>query len=283
MGTSRCSLRGRRRVAVRLPLAQDPIGGFRQVARDRADRRRVPLPPLDARIEATDVLVRSGGARAIGGARRLDEGPLEVAIDVPPGRPVVGAAPAGVHPGRGAGIGGELRRAREAADVADLEPDDHRQDLPDPGERPEELQFWGRGEHRPDALLEALDLGRHDVQLLEEPLRREPAVRRQRGEGGGAEPLTSAPPEEIGRPLEPQAVLGERRVDPVLEAGALPGQGHAGAGEIPLIPERAGRDPDGGERPAPLQSVQRNSLVLLEPFWSRAHNVLDVWAVFLYS
>ena len=109
MGTSRWSLRGRRRVPVRFPLSEDPIGGFRQVARDRPDRCRVPLPLLDARIEATDVLVRAGGVRAIGGTRGLDEGPLEVAIDVPPGWPVVGAAPAGVHPRRGAGIGGQVR------------------------------------------------------------------------------------------------------------------------------------------------------------------------------
>ena len=45
-------------------------------------------------------------------------------------------------------------------------------------------------------------------------------------------------------------------MDAVLEAGALAGQDPAGAGEIPLVPQRAGRDPHRGERPAPLQPVQ---------------------------
>ena len=44
--------------AVRLPLAQDPIAGLGQVARDGPDRLRVTLPLLDAGIEATDVPVR---------------------------------------------------------------------------------------------------------------------------------------------------------------------------------------------------------------------------------
>jgi len=57
-------------------------------------------------------------------------------------------------------------------------------------------------------------------------------------------------------PSRRRPVLGQGGVDPILEAGALAGQHHAGAGEIPLIPQRAGRDPHGGERPGPWEPVQ---------------------------
>jgi hypothetical protein len=90
-----------------------------------------------------------------------------------------------------------------------------------------------------------------------------PAVRRQQGEGGGEEPLAAAPPEEIARPLQAQAVLGQGGVDPVLEPGALPGEDHAGAGEIPLIAEGTGRDPHRGERAAPLEPVQSPGVELI--------------------
>ena len=57
-------------------------------------------------------------------------------------------------------------------------------------------------------------------------------------------------------PSRRRPVLGQGGVDPILEPGALPGEDHAGAGEIPLIPERAGRDPHRGERPGALEPVQ---------------------------
>ena len=85
-----------------------PLGGARR-----------PRPPsggpsaADARIQATDVPVRPDLALEADGTRRFDEGPLEVPIDVPPELAVVDAAPAGVHAGRGAGVGGQVRGARE--------------------------------------------------------------------------------------------------------------------------------------------------------------------------
>jgi len=137
------------------------------------------------------------------GPRPFDEGPLQVPIDVPPERAVVGAAPAGVHPRRGAGIGGKLRRAREAADVADLQENDHGQHPPDPRQGPEELQFRRRPEHRAQALLEGEDLCGHDLELLKETLRRVATVWRQERQGR-REPLAATTAEEIARPLEPE-------------------------------------------------------------------------------
>jgi hypothetical protein len=76
-------------------------------------------------------------------------------------------------------------------------------------------------------------------------------VGRQRGEGGGEEPRAPAPPEETARPLEAQAGLGQGGVDPVRVPGALPGEDHAGAGEMLLIAARAGR----GSKPSRCQEV----------------------------
>jgi hypothetical protein len=77
MDQPRWPLHGRRRMrlAVRFPFRQDPIGGFRQVARDRADRLRVPLPLLDPQIEATDVSLGSDPMAEADRIRGFDEGP----------------------------------------------------------------------------------------------------------------------------------------------------------------------------------------------------------------
>ncbi len=60
------------------------MGGFRQVARDRADRLRVPLPALEARVEAADVAPGMDLPIQTDRIRGLDEGPLEIPVDVHP-------------------------------------------------------------------------------------------------------------------------------------------------------------------------------------------------------
>jgi len=69
-------------------------------------------------------------------------------------------------------------------------------------------------------------------------------------------PSRPSAPEAIAPPLQAQAGLGQGGVDPMLEPGALPGADPAGAGEIPRIPEQAGRDPPRGERPGPWPPVR---------------------------
>jgi len=188
---------------VRLPLGQDPIAGLGQVARDGPDRLRVALSLLDARRAATDLPVRPDPAMEADGTRRFDEGPLEVAVDVSPELAIADAAPAGVYPGRGAGIGSQVRGAREAGDVPDLEPDDHGQHPPDPRQRAEELEFRRRRKHRAQPLLEGKDLGGHDLGLFEEAFRRVPAVGREEGEHR-LEPPAATAPEQVGGTLKPE-------------------------------------------------------------------------------
>jgi hypothetical protein len=191
---------------VRFPRGPEPIAGLGPGARDGPDRLRVPRPLLDARRAAADVPVRPDLAMEAEGTRRFDERPFEVTIDVPPELAVVDAAPAGVPAGRGAGRGGPGRGTREAGDVADLQPDDHRQHPADPRQGPEELEFRRRRKHHAQPLLAGEDLPGHEGTLCNEAFRRVPVVRREEGERR-LEPLAApaAPAaEQIGRPLEAQ-------------------------------------------------------------------------------
>ena len=110
-------------------------------------------------------------------------------------------------------------------------------------------------EHRAQPLLEGEDLPGHEVQLFQEALCGKPAMGREDGERR-LKPLAAAATDQGTGTLEPEPVLGQGGMDPVLQAGALPGQHHAGAGEIPLVPQGTGRDPHGGERPGALEPVQ---------------------------
>ena len=87
----RWSLRGRRRayrrVAVRLPLGQDPLAGLGPGARDGPDRLRVALLLVAARSEATAGPGRPARAMKAEGTRRFEEGPRAGAVDVPPELP----------------------------------------------------------------------------------------------------------------------------------------------------------------------------------------------------
>jgi hypothetical protein len=53
-----------------------------------------------------------------------------------------------------------------------------------------------------------------------------------------------------------QAILCQCRVKPILELGALPDEHHPRAGQILLIPQFAGWNPDGGQRAISLQTVE---------------------------
>ena len=63
--------------------------------------------------------------------------------------------------------------------------------------------------------------------------------------------------------IERESVLGQGGVDPVLEQGADLGEGHAGAGELALIAQVAGRDPDGGEGTQVEQGGQAGGVELV--------------------
>ena len=170
----------------RLPLGQDPSAGLGPGARNGPDRLRVARPLLEARRAAPDVPVRPDLAMEGAGTRRFEDGPRAVAGDVPPERAGAGAAPAGVHAGRGAGIGGPVRGAREAGAVPARAPEAHGQHPPDPRPGPEDLAFRCRRNHRAQPLRAAEDLPGPEVQVVTEALRRGP---------GGAAGGRGAPPD----------------------------------------------------------------------------------------
>ena len=63
--------------------------------------------------------------------------------------------------------------------------------------------------------------------------------------------------------VEGEGVLGQGGVDAVLEHGADLGEGHAGAGQLALIAQVAGRDPDGGEGAEVEQGGQAGGVELI--------------------
>src|SRR4029453_477792 len=73
---------GRLGLAIRFLFAEEPIRGFREMARHGADGLRMALALGDALVEATDVAVRIAATHQTDRVRGFDEGPLEVAVDV---------------------------------------------------------------------------------------------------------------------------------------------------------------------------------------------------------
>src|SRR5919204_6333423 len=96
------------RFPIGLLFSENPVRCFGQVSGHRADGLLVALAPGDALVKTTDVTVRRASAIEADGVGGFDEGPLEVAIDVRPGRPEADLAAAGVDARRGARVGGQL-------------------------------------------------------------------------------------------------------------------------------------------------------------------------------
>src|SRR5207249_6094076 len=103
---------------IELLFREDPVGRFGQMAGDGPDRLLVAFAPGDALVEASAVAVRRPAAIEADGVGGFHEGPLEVAVDVGPGRTEARLPPAGVDAGRRARIGGQLLGGGEACDVA---------------------------------------------------------------------------------------------------------------------------------------------------------------------
>jgi hypothetical protein len=105
---------------------------------------------------------------------------------------------------------------------------------PTPGEGQEQRNLWGRLEHRLDPVLVLVHLAVQPLDLLEELLGGVRRVRRKEGEAlpqEGAAPRT----EEIAHLVTVERVLGQGRVNPILDLRALPDKHHPGARGVPLV------------------------------------------------
>ncbi len=88
----------------------------------------------------------------------LDESPLERLVDVAAGSPVPDASAAGVNAGHESCVAGQILGAGKSLDVADLQPDQRRENLADAGNGPQQTDL-GRGLQRSgNAVFDLLDL-----------------------------------------------------------------------------------------------------------------------------
>jgi hypothetical protein len=112
---------------------------------------REPLiEPFDMRTAISLDSQRAGGG--------LDESPLEILVDVAAGSPVPDASAAGVNAGHESCVAGQILGAGKSLDVADLQPDQRRENLADAGNGPQQTDL-GRGLQRSgNAVFDLLDL-----------------------------------------------------------------------------------------------------------------------------
>jgi hypothetical protein len=156
---------------------------------------------------------------------------------------------------RRARIAGQLLSGGDPRDVPHLEGNHHRQRQPHSRQGQPRLNHRRRLEHGLDPLLEPADLPGQALDLREELPGRVRGVRRQKIQ---ALPQEGTPlhAEEIGHLQVVPGVLGQRRVNPILERRALPAQHHPGARQVARVPQLTGRNPHGRQRARLLQSVE---------------------------
>ena len=112
----------------------------------------------------------------------LNERPLKIPIHIRAQLAIANPAARGVYPGSGPRVGGQTGSCRESLNVSNLQQNDRGEDEPHPRQRPQKLQLPARTEAFLHPALKPLDLVLHRVQLLQESLRGEATVRRQKGE-----------------------------------------------------------------------------------------------------
>ena len=187
--------------------------------------------------------------------RGFDESPLEVAVDVWAGRPEARFPTAGVDARCRARISGQLLGGGEPCDIADLERDHHGEREAHAGQGKEVLNRRRRLEQGPDLLLELAYLV---IQLLDLLEKVPGGVRRT-----GWQKLETLPHEGAAACAEDVAhlevmegVLGQGRVNAILELGALADEHHPRPRQIALVAQLARGNPDGWECAGALELIE---------------------------
>ncbi len=145
--------------------------------------------------------------------------------------------------------------AEKTIDITHLRLNHHRENRPHPRQRPQQFDLRRGMEMGGDLLFDADDCLLQPVQLRQhrpQGLRR--VGRKLFAESAQGDSAGFA--EEIAQRRRRQAVLGQRRVDPVLELGALPHQRHPRARQLPGIPHLGRGNPHRRKRPGPLQQIE---------------------------
>src|SRR5919201_4790123 len=164
-----------------------------------------------------------------------------------------------LDPGAEAGVAGQLARAREALDLADLGGDREREDPADPGDREQERDVSVVGAERAQLALAAVDLV---VELVDQAQAR---LQRSCPRLGQRQPLEQPPAagaEQVAARVG-DAVLEEERVHPVLQRASVLDQMQPEARPLPLTPDRRVGQPDLRDEAEPAKLGQHQAIDLV--------------------
>src|SRR5262245_54830871 len=114
---------GRLGLAIRFLFAEQPIRRLREMPRHGTDRLRMAFAAGDALVEVGDMTMRVAAPHQTDRVGGLDEGPLEVAVDVGAEAAVTHFVSARVDAAGAAGVARELLGGGKPGDVTDLESD----------------------------------------------------------------------------------------------------------------------------------------------------------------
>ena len=190
------------------------------MARHCHTRLAVALLCLHPVVEGHYTGVGAAASMHESGVAGLHEGPLEIAVEGSAPAPAAMLAPTGVSGEHGATVGGEPAGGGEARDVSDLSQDHHREGGTDARQRAQQLDVAALVVDLGDAGLESIDRLLESIQMLQQA----------RADGGGVggklaqdflESLPASYAKEIAEPTRAEAVLGQRRMEAVLDLGAL--------------------------------------------------------------
>src|SRR2546426_1424319 len=165
---------------------------FGELARDVDPRNLRPALAAEAVLGPLVPLPIPGVPGSVGGG--LDERPAEVLRTVLGERPTDVAVPRLTDEWAEPGISGELLRAREPADVADLRGNRVRQDWTDPGDRQEEPDGGVVGAEPSQVRLAGVDLG---GELIDHPEARGERARPGVRQGEPGEDVAAGHPEQV--------------------------------------------------------------------------------------
>lgn len=157
--SGRVDLDGSRRWRlVGLPLAQHPIAGLGEMPGNGNDGAAMSLARRESMVEQSDMALAIGlePDRAGGG---FDEAPFQIVVDVAAGPSMPDAPSAGDDARHQACIAGEVLGPRKTFDLADLQPDERRENLADAWHSAEQPDLGRRLERGGDAVLDSFDLG----------------------------------------------------------------------------------------------------------------------------
>ena len=245
-----------------LPTVEHIVSGFGQMAGDGADGFSMPFSVSDSHIKLSEMAILPAFMIETDAIGRFDKSPLEVVVDVGAEAAEPGFASAGMDTGCGSGIGGQMFRGWEPADLADFHADDDTKDETHTGDRHQELNVWSAFQGLAHMFFDVIDLFLDESQLIHELT---DGVTGVSGEliqlSVQGWPISGS--EDIADLRHGESIFGQGGVDSVFEADPAFSQDHASAWQFPFVAQISRRNPHGGKCTISLQEIHSASVELV--------------------